>query len=82
MDEDKTTGESPTEKQQAELTKRFTYHAPKEGQPLLYTALREEGKNLASLIVRTTPESREQALALTKLEEAIFWANAAIARNS
>ena len=27
------------------------------------------------------PQSREQSLALTNVEQAIFWANAAIARN-
>lgn len=27
------------------------------------------------------PDSRELSTALTKLEEAVFWANAAIARN-
>lgn len=32
-------------------------------------------------IAEFTPTSREQELALTKLEEAIMWANASIARN-
>ena len=35
----------------------------------------------AHLIVTLTPKSREQSLALTKLEEAIMHANSAIARN-
>jgi hypothetical protein len=30
--------------------------------------------------VEHTPESREQSLALTNLEQAVMWANAAIAR--
>lgn len=65
-----------------ELHERFIYHPPKEGQPELYQALRDKGKELAELIVASTPESREQALALTNLEQACFWANAAIARRS
>lgn len=65
----------------ADLGKRFTYHAPKGTQPGKYVTLREHGKALAELIMRYTPKSREQSLALTKLEESIFWANAAIARN-
>lgn len=32
------------------------------------------------LVELTGRESREQSLAITKLEEAMFWANAAIAR--
>jgi len=70
-----------SEKQCADLEKRFTYHAPKATQPERYVALREAGKQLATLIAQCCPESREQSLAITKLEEAIFWANAGIARN-
>lgn len=68
-------------KQAVQVEKAFTYHAPKEGQPARYTAIRDAAKALAVLIVTETPVSREQSLALTKLEEAVMWANAAIARN-
>ena len=64
-----------------DLEKRFTYHPPKEGQAVKYEEIRREAKNLARIIIRLTPESRERSLALTKLEEVVFWANAAIARN-
>ncbi len=65
----------------AQVEHNFTYHAPKEGQPQRYTQLREKAKELALLILEQTPESREQSLALTNLEQAVFWTNAAIARN-
>jgi hypothetical protein len=64
-----------------ELQKRFTYHKPKEGQPERYEFIRDAAKSLAAVIVEETPESREQSLSITALEEAVFWANAAIARN-
>jgi len=64
-----------------EIEKRFTYHPPKEGQPKKYEKLRESGKELAYLITNLCPDSREKSLAMTKLEEAVMWANAAIARN-
>ena len=70
-----------TEKHITDLNNRFTYHAPKEGQPTLYEALREGGKTLARLVLEATPPSREQSLSLTHIEEAVFWANAAIARH-
>ena len=35
-----------------------------------------------TLIELTGPPTREQSLAITKLEEAMMWANAAIARNA
>lgn len=59
----------------------FTYHSPKDDQPERYKFLRDEAKVLALNICKLTPVSREQSIALTKLEEAIFYANAAIARN-
>lgn len=64
-----------------QIAKSFTYHAPKEDQPERYVQLRDAAKSFAVLIGTLTPESREQSLALTKLEEAAFFANAAIARN-
>jgi len=59
----------------------FTYHSPKGDQQERYVSLREAGKTLAMVILHTCPDSRERSLAITKLEEAIMWANAAIARN-
>jgi len=67
--------------QNAEFEKRFTYHSPKADQPARYQELREAAKSFALLIAKNSPQSREQALALTNLEQACFWANAAIARN-
>lgn len=64
-----------------DIEKMFTYHAPKPGQPELYQAIRDKAKDLAYLIIHISPVSREQSLAITKLEECVFWANAAIARH-
>ena len=60
----------------------FTYHAPQGDQPGRYERLRGEAKSLANSIVSLCPATSETTLALRKLEEAIFWANASIARNS
>jgi hypothetical protein len=64
-----------------EIATRFSYHAPKEGQPEIYESLRFGGRELAHKINELCPDSREKALALTHLEQALFWANAAVARN-
>jgi len=65
----------------ADIVKRFTYHPPKPGQPEKYSEIRGEALAMAQTINNLCPESREKSLAITKLEEAIFWANASIARN-
>jgi len=72
---------NPSEKTTAQIEKVFIYHAPKEGQAARYTRLRAEAKALATTFAQECPESRELSLALTHLEEAIMFANAAIARN-
>jgi hypothetical protein len=64
-----------------DLQKNFTYHAPKEGQPEKYVAIRGKAYELANLIQELCPDSRERSLALTKTEEVVMWANASIARN-
>lgn len=68
-------------KTKQQIENNFTYHPPKDGQPEKYVNLREKAKELAYLIAETVPPSREQSLALTNLEQAIFWANAGVARN-
>lgn len=66
---------------ETELQRNFTYHPPQQGQPQRYERLRDEGKSLARRILEECPPSRERSEALTNLEQAIFWANVAIARN-
>jgi len=63
------------------LDRRFTYHAPKGTQPERYIKIRATAKELAELLERLCPASRERSLALTNLEQAVMWANASIARN-
>lgn len=62
------------------IERDFTYHAPKGDQAGRYQKIREAAKSLALLMVELCPDHRERSLALTKLEEAVMWANAAIAR--
>jgi len=64
-----------------ELENAFTYHAPTEDQVKDYNKIRSEGKRLATVINKLCPDSRERSLALTKIREAVMWANAAIACN-
>ena len=66
---------------QEQLDNNFRYHAPKPGQQEKYVTLRDEAKALAMKINEACPDSREKSLAITNLEQAIFWANASIARN-
>jgi hypothetical protein len=69
------------EKMAKRLENDFTYHSPKDDQQERYVLLRNLAKDLAYAIVKNTPVSREQSVALTNLEAAIFAANSAIARN-
>jgi hypothetical protein len=64
----------------ADLENRFTYHKPNDSQLAKYVEIRVNILQVATLILELTPASREQSLAITKLEEAVFWANASIAR--
>jgi hypothetical protein len=66
---------------ESDLHSRFTYHEPKGDQVQRYEEIRNRGLKLAELFDDLCPESREKSLALTKVEEAVMWANAAIARH-
>ena len=63
-----------------DLQVRFNYHKPDENRAKRHETVRDILLASAEVIHSVTPEGREQSLALTKLEEAMFWANAAIAR--
>ena len=65
-----------------DLDNRFTYHPPTD--PAVrgrHEDARAIARTAATEFVDLLPPGREASLAITKLEEALFWANAAIARD-
>lgn len=64
-----------------EIGHRFNFHpattAEKQGE---HTSIRAACMAAAHRINETAPDGREKSLAITKLEEAMMWGNAAIAR--
>ncbi len=64
-----------------ELDERFQHHPPShKGIEAAHNDLRYAFRAIARVVVELCPEGREKSLALTKIEEGMFWANAAIAR--
>lgn len=57
----------------------FSYHAPKEGQPARYEAVRSAARELAITILSNTFPCADQQAAIRLLREAVMTANAAIA---
>jgi hypothetical protein len=65
----------------ASLDRTYSYHPPFGDQPTRYVTLREAGKAFAQAINDLCPPSREASVALTNVQQAVMWANAAIAIN-
>lgn len=65
-----------------EAHRRFGYHQPDEERKRAHEATRGICMSAATQLDALLPEGREKSLALTKIEEAMFWGNAAIARES
>lgn len=59
----------------------LTNHKPTAGAIKKIEALRSASIAMADCIIDLTPGGRDQALALTSLEQMLFHANAAVARN-
>lgn len=68
---------------QADIDNRFDFHAAttaeKRGE---HGSVRAAHKTLAEFVAENVPAGRERSIALTKIEESMFWSNAGIARSS
>lgn len=65
----------------SDLAQRFDYHPPSDDSIRhAHEEVRYALLTVARVINELCPDGREKSLAITKLEEAMMWANAAIAR--
>ena len=60
---------------------RFAFHPATEVTGPQHDAVRRDLGRVAQGLAKLLPDGREKSLTLTHLEEAMFWANAAIARH-
>lgn len=62
---------------------RFKHHPPKGDETIARHQAAREGADAFLSVIESTSwaNSREKSLAITKVEEALFWLNADIARN-
>lgn len=65
-----------------EIDNRFGYHPPRSQKRVgQHQVVRNLFRNIAMSLVDLLPEGREKSTCITRLEEAMFWANAALARS-
>lgn len=66
-----------------DLKNRFAFHpATTDEKRDEHTSVRQNCYTLAVQLNDKLPEGREKSLAITNLEEVMFWGNAALARKS
>lgn len=66
----------------ADIEHRFRYHPPKDDHARwAHGQVRDVCLAVAKALNDLCPDGREKSLAITHLEEAMYWANGAIARN-
>jgi len=67
---------------EADIRHRFAYHPPRdEAVKTLHEYVRTLLGDAAQVIDSIVPAGREKSLSITRLEESMMWANAAIARS-
>lgn len=66
-----------------DIEHRFAFHpATSEEKRDAHTSVRQQCRQLADALNAQLPEGREKSLAITHLEEVMFWGNAALARDN
>lgn len=64
------------------MDRRFSFHAANtQAKRDAHTDVRRQCRHLAEVINSLAPDGREKSLAITHLEEVMFWGNAALARD-
>ena len=66
---------------QDDINNRFMYHPPSDTRAAKHVMIREHGKALVELINEEVPDGREKENAIMRIEEAVMWANAGLARS-
>jgi hypothetical protein len=64
------------------LLARFSTHIPSDQGAEDIASMRSVALIMAEFIDQAMPDCREKSMAWSKLEEAVFWANAGIARQT
>lgn len=66
-----------------DIEHRFAFHpALTEEKRDAHTSVRQQCRRLADGLNAALPEGRDKSTAIAKVEEAMFWANAALARQA
>ena len=66
---------------QEDINNRFRFHPANAGKALIHEDVRGAVRQAAFRLDELVPDGQEKALAMKSLEEAMFWANAGVARN-
>jgi hypothetical protein len=65
-----------------DIAHRFAFHPALDAEKRdAHTSVRQGCRYLADFLNEVLPEGREKSVAVTKLEEVMFWGNAALARD-
>lgn len=72
----------PKDQALEDVKNRFAFHPATETTGPQHDALRADCLRLATKLQKTLPDGRHKSLALTALQEAMMWGNAAIACDS
>jgi hypothetical protein len=66
-----------------DIEHRFAFHAATTDKKRdAHTSIRQQCRQLADALNEQLPNGREKSTAITKLEEVMFWGNAALARDT